>query len=389
MTGGRVFVHVQHLLGVGHVKRAAAIVRAMVDAGLDVTVAQGGFDVPGIDFAGASVVRLPPARSSDAAFSAIVDGGGVPISDAWKTERAAALRTAFDASRPDVVMIELYPFGRRAFAFELDPLLDHIRTLSPRPWAVCSLRDILVKKTKPGRDAKIADAAERWFDRILVHGDPAFASLDDTFSQSARLAERIVYTGLVRDSGAPRLADGDGARIDEVVISGGGGAVAAPLFRAALVALPETPARDWTWRFLCGPNMADADIDALRAAAPANAVFEPNRPDFADLLACAGLSVSQAGYNTALDVLGAGVPAVFVPFAEAGESEQTLRAERLAAIGAADWTNGAPIDPTALAQAVHRVLGRTRTRSPRPRLDLNGAAATAEIVVGLIGRHPD
>jgi predicted glycosyltransferase len=42
----KVLVYVQHLLGVGHVKRAAAITRAMVAAGLDVHVVLGGEPVP-------------------------------------------------------------------------------------------------------------------------------------------------------------------------------------------------------------------------------------------------------------------------------------------------------------------------------------------------------
>lgn len=387
MNAGRVFVHVQHLLGVGHVKRAAAIVRAMTDNGLDVTVAQGGFDVPGTDFGTAAVVRLPPARSADAAFSAIVDDTGAPITEAWKARRAKALRAAFDAARPDVVMIELYPFGRRAFAFELDPLLEHVHALERRPWVVCSLRDILVKKTKAGRDAKIADTVERWFDKVLVHGDPAFVALGDTFSETDRLGERVVYTGLVHDA-RPSAPSAPEVRRNEVVISGGGGAVAAPLFRAALAALPNTPARTWLWRFLCGPNMSEATIADLKAAAPKTAIFEPNRTDFLALLNLAGLSISQAGYNTALDVLAAGVPAVFVPFAEAGESEQTLRAKRLAALDAAAWTKGDPIDAADLANAVCRILAARGTPQPRQRLSLDGAAATARIVALLAPNSP-
>ena len=46
------------------------------------------------------------------------------------------------------------------------------------------------------------------------------------------------------------------------------------------------------------------------------------------LTRCAA-AVGQCGYNTAIDWLQAGVPGVFVPFAEAGEVEQTLRAASL------------------------------------------------------------
>ena len=42
-----VLFHVQHLLGIGHLRRAGAIARGLVAAGLDVTVASGGAPVPG------------------------------------------------------------------------------------------------------------------------------------------------------------------------------------------------------------------------------------------------------------------------------------------------------------------------------------------------------
>jgi len=40
----------------------------------------------------------------------------------------------------------------------------------------------------------------------------------------------------------------------------------------------------------------------------------------------AAASVSLCGYNTALDILQAGTPAVFVPFDDGSEVEQGLRA---------------------------------------------------------------
>jgi len=61
-------------------------------------------------------------------------------------------------------------------------------------------------------------------------------------------------------------------------------------------------------------------------------VVEPPTPDFRMLLTGAAASVSMCGYNTALDVLQAGVPAVLIPFDDGGEVEQGLRADALAAL---------------------------------------------------------
>ncbi|MHC8509860.1 MAG: glycosyltransferase family protein [Rhodospirillales bacterium] len=380
----RVFFYVQHLLGVGHVRRAAALTRAMAAAGLDVTVAQGGHDVPGTDFPGAQVVKLPAARAADATFKDILDETGVPVSDAWKAARREALLAAFDAARTDVLLIEMYPFGRRMFSFELEPLLARAHRFNPRPAAVCSLRDILVKKTKPGRDAETAETARRWFDKVLVHGDPAFIPLEDTFSETARIADLIEYTGLIAERGAPASAPAAGAaahRKKEVIVSAGGGVAAESLFRAALAALPETAAAGWDWRFLCGPNLPSDTVEALRRGAPANAVFEPNREDFRELLAGAGLSVSQAGYNTVTDVMLSRVPAVLVPFKDEGESEQLLRARRLDETGLMQCAENGETDFAGLARSIDRAL--TRGPADAPAFNINGAETSARIIAEL------
>lgn len=58
-------------------------------------------------------------------------------------------------------------------------------------------------------------------------------------------------------------------------------------------------------------------------------MLESFRADFAGLMAGCHLSVSQAGYNTVMELIALKCPAVVVPFAEGGESEQTLRARML------------------------------------------------------------
>ena len=53
---------------------------------------------------------------------------------------------------PQVLITELYPFGRRPFRFELEPLLAGAAEGRARPLVIASVRDILVPSTKAGRD---------------------------------------------------------------------------------------------------------------------------------------------------------------------------------------------------------------------------------------------
>ena len=54
MAALRVLVYVQHLLGIGHLKRAATLARALAAQGMQVTLTSGGPAVPGKTPAGGS-----------------------------------------------------------------------------------------------------------------------------------------------------------------------------------------------------------------------------------------------------------------------------------------------------------------------------------------------
>src|SRR5581483_8850468 len=363
----RVFFYVQHLLGIGHLKRAATLAHALRAAGMQVVLASGGARVPAIRVD----VQLPEASAADVSFKALVDGAGRPIDDAWKRARAAALLDAWRSARADVLLIELFPFGRRQMRFELLPLLEDAQRLKPRPLVICSVRDLV--QPRPEREAATVELALRYFDRVLVHGDPQLARFDVTFGAAAQLAERLHYTGYVV-APAPAPAEANG----EVLVSAGGGAVGRRLLETALAARPQTLLRGAPWRVLAGLNAADADVRALARAAGAGVVVERSRDDFQSRLAAAALSISQAGCNTVAEVLQARVRSVLVPFAAGDEAEQTLRAQLLAERGAAVALEERSLSAPSLADAVNRAA-----RGPQPPaglVDLEGARRSAELI---------
>ncbi|MEQ1613109.1 MAG: glycosyl transferase, partial [Hyphomicrobiaceae bacterium] len=117
----RVLFYVQHLLGVGHVKRAAAIARAAADY-VDLHVVLGGEPVALADFGAATVHQLPPAKAQDLTFAVLLNADGRPVDDIWWARRKADLLALAARVDPQVLLVEHYPFGRGKFAFELLPL---------------------------------------------------------------------------------------------------------------------------------------------------------------------------------------------------------------------------------------------------------------------------
>ena len=373
-----VLFYVQHLLGIGHLRRAALLSKALNRNGISVVLVSGGAPVDGLDIGGSGFVQLPPLRTRDESFSELLDQSGRPIDDAWKAARRARLLALYRALEPRALLIEMFPFGRRQMRFELLPLLEAAGASTPRPQVLCSLRDVLTRNRRPEKTAWMLDTFARHFDLALVHGDPDFLPLERSFPEAAGLAAKLRYTGyVVEPAPAPDPgADGTG----EVIVSTGGGAVAGPLIEAALAARALGRLAEAPWRFLIGPNMAEAAFRDLAAGADGGVTIERARPDFRSLLARARLSISQAGYNTVLEVLTAGIPAVVVPFAAGSESEQTLRSRLLAERGAFTLLEEAALTPANLATAVAAALARGRAGAGAAGLDLRGMQTTVDIL---------
>ncbi len=372
----RVLFYVQHLLGVGHVKRASVLARAMAAAGLDVSVVLGGPEVEGISFTGCARIPLPPVHAADDAIKTLVDASGAPFDSELRELRTDHLLRAFEMLRPETLLIEQFPFGRRAFREELLSLLAAARLAEPRPRILSSVRDVVVRKARPDRNVEMVRWAASLFDGILVHGDPALIRLEASLPEVAMMADRLRYTGYVVEPQAvehPERVAGRG----EVVVSAGGGAVGLPLLQMALAARPLSRLADRPWRLITGTNLPTEAFDRLAWAAPDGVVVDRWRTDMADLLGNCVLSISQAGYNTIADVLAARARAVVVPFAAEGQTEQSLRAEMLAKRGVLGMVASEKATPETLARAVDAAM----EAAPAPfAVDLMGAPTTARII---------
>jgi predicted glycosyltransferase len=377
MTAPRVFFYVQHLLGIGHIARASRIANALADDGFDVTVVTGGLPVPGFPGDGIKTVALPPVVASNAGFSGLAEANGIAAGEDFLNRRRDLLLSAFYDARPDLVMIEAFPFGRRQMRFELLPLLDAIKNADPRPKLLSSVRDILQENRKPGRDAETAALVQDHFDAVLVHGDPAFVRLEDTFPLTPDIASKIIYTGMVAPSPAPEPSD-----IYDIIASAGGGAVGMDLLVAAGQAASILPP-DLRWLLISGPNLPKRDFAALAADTPPNVTLVRFRKDFPSLLRGARVSISQAGYNTVGDLLKTDCRPILIPFVAGGETEQTVRAERLKALGLADILPEKELTPGLVAAAVRTALDAPAR--PLAALDHDGANKTAAIIRSMVG----
>ncbi|MFT0892140.1 glycosyltransferase [Pseudochelatococcus sp. G4_1912] len=326
----RVLISVTHLLGVGHLARAAAIARGLAQAGHEVTLISGGNPASLVAMDGVRLIQLPPVHIAGTAFSTLLGADGSPVSEAVLHERQRMMVETVAECQPNVVITELFPFGRRVLADEFIAFIAAARCLDPRPAILCSIRDVLVAPAKMQRVDETHTRLRALYDGVLVHGDEDVLPLERSWPIAADLKPMLHYTGYV-DEGAANKPPVNVVRNDEIIISGGGSASSLPLYKAAIAAAAIIT--NYKWRVLVGRGVAEDAFNALVEAAPTHVVVERVRTDFPTLLAQAALSVSQAGYNTVVDLLRARVRSVVVPFEAGNETEQRLRAEGLAQAG--------------------------------------------------------
>ncbi len=370
----RLLFWVQSLLGSGHLRRALRVSRACAETGFEVILVNGGPPSPWPAPRGVRILQLPVLRAADAAFSGLVDEEGRPATDALWRARTAILETALGETRPDLVVLEMFPFGRRAFARELEPWLARARNLLPRLRVAISVRDVLVRKTDPDRYREMAERTNRVADAVLVHGDAALLPFEASFSARHLLSVPLLHTGYVVEPPPPVPEKRRG-----VVVSAGGGAVGARLLETALAAQPLCRVADAPWLLVAGRH---GQAGTLRHRTPPGVTVRGHDPDLPAHIAAARVSVSQAGYNTVAETLACGTPMVLVPFAEGGEDEQTVRARRLTANGLAHTLDARDLTPTALARAIDEAV--CTPAGNRPEVALEGARRSAELLCRLV-----
>jgi predicted glycosyltransferase len=370
----------QHAVGLGHLVRSLTLAEALATT-FDVVLLNGGRMPESTSIPqGVRVVNLPPL-GHDSSFNLISHDSGWSV-DAALRERPRIILDELATTIPAVVLIELYPFGRKKFEFELLPLLEAVHSVGAgRARVVCSVRDILVgqRVDQARHDERASTIANRYFDAILVHSDPQFARLEQTFHPATALTVPIHYTGFVTGETAAIEVPTE-QRLRRVLVSAGGGMVGGPLFRVVAEAH-----RRWhgaaglTTTVLAGPFAPEAVWSWLHDEAARLDGFEAVRylPDLRWEMARSTVTVSQCGYNTTMDILRANVPAVVVPFAEGREDEQRQRATRLDALGVLRCVPPEHLDAATLAGAV---MAAATTRPQRVTLDLHGRDKSAMIV---------
>ena len=375
MSDFKVFFYVQHLWGVGHVYRATRIARGLAEAGMEVHLVSGGSEIPGFDFTGIKLHRLTSVRSADVSFSELVHVDGKPFTEGDKVRRRDQLLALFREIRPDILITEAFPFGRRQMLFELLPLLEAAKKADFSPMVVASIRDIMQENRKEKRVNESNRLVKDYYDLILVHGDENLIRIEETLQGAETFLDKVRYTGLVTPDPTENPENIDFQC--DVLVSVGGGAFGQELIETALQAMQHSKRLPQNWLIAAGTELSEDKFNNLKGNCPPGMQVVRHIPDLALAMKTAKVSVSHAGYNTVADILYAGCGSVLYPYTGGRETEQLRRAEILENMGLAVQVRPGQLSPETLAKAVDLA---DQKGVQQANVAMNGAQETASVL---------
>ncbi len=378
----KIACYCQHVLGIGHFHRSLEICKALAMHHETVMILGGPeVSLPETDV---RFLQLPGLRMDENFTRLIPCDSGMEL-EAIKVKRKDILFDFFTDFQPDVFLVELYPFGRKAFRFEIDPILNGIATAELAPCLrLCSLRDILVEKKDTKKyETRILNILNTFFDGLLIHSDPEFIPLEQTFGATDRITIPSRYTGFITPGQAP-VPQSNGIRYnlqlsgeDKLVVASiGGGNVGAELLQATAAAAQLLQEKeDLHFHLFTGPYSPPALQTELTKSKTPRLHIHNFCNNFPEWLQAADLSISMAGYNTCMNLLSAGIPALLYPFAQ--NREQRMRVSAFEECSGFSLLEADDLLPTTLAEQILRKLRQNREEN---RVDLQGAMKSCELI---------
>lgn len=357
--------------GLGHFRRSTLLAAGLVgvDPNSEVLIVTGSpraqaFPLP----ERVDTVKLPSATKDDrGAYRPRKLAGSI---DHLVRLRAGIVAAAYEAFEPDVVLVDHAPTG---MCGELLPMLSQIESPSSRrPQLVLGLRDIIDDGPRVARewDSSGMWAALARYDDIVVYGETSVLTTAEELGIERRVPSRVRHVGYVA-SAMPEPIEQD----PYVLVTTGGGGDGQALLRHVFDAVEAGSMAGLRTIAVTGPLLSSsrrAEL-LLRAAQDPRLEVVEFTDQMRSLVSSATAVISMAGYNTVVEELAAGVPALLVP-RRAPRLEQQVRASRMAAATHLKHCDLDDLSPRVIVDFVTQAQSQQRKPSP---IDLGGVSCTA------------
>ncbi len=383
----KIMFYCQHTLGIGHLVRSMEIVRHLVKD-FQVCFIDGGEVIEGFKIPpGVEVINLPPIKTDTEFKQLNAIGNSETIEDILEN-RKNQLLSIFARYRPDILIIELFPFGRKKFTPELIPLVEAAK--STKTIVVSSLRDIsITKKDKIAHEERVCGIMNQYFDVLLIHSDRKLIALEESFSRVSDIKSQVYYTGYVAQQSEVSAEKSAVAKKEKpiILVSVGGGRFGHDLLESVIETAPILKQNiPHHIQIFTGPFVPEEVFTKLKnkAKAQTNITIDKYTPNLIEYMEKADLSISMSGYNTTMNILTTGVKAMMMAFTGNSDREQTMRAEKLEKLGRIQMIRPEDLEPEKLASKIIEYLER---QPKKLQLDFNGAEKTSAYLLQLLEKQ--
>jgi len=297
-------------------------------------------------------------------------------------ERRDLILATLAELKPRVVITDTFPFSQQRLQGEVLPLIERAHNGVYGESLVVSTTDSIMvdgSSNGEGRADRAAALLDKYFDMIIVQSDPVFARLEEFFQPADTLRTPIYHSGfVVPEQDIAQLDTADGS--DSILVSAGDGRYGGVLFRAAIEAQKVLwPMSARPMNIVAGPRLPEDEWRDLRARTKCmdGLVLTRLVDDMRTEMAWSRCSVSQCGYNTALNAVTTQTPSLFIPCEDRQRREQIVRAQRLVY-----WGGGRLLMPHHLnsASLTHEINQLLQFQPRRIRFDTNGAANSVSLI---------
>ncbi|MEM7591401.1 MAG: glycosyltransferase [Cyanobacteria bacterium P01_A01_bin.83] len=370
----KVMFYCQHILGMGHLIRSVEIVKGLIPD-FEICFINGGQVIPEFEFPTEIEVINIPAVKTDSEFNELRPVDENLTMAEVETIRTKMLLDTCDRFQPDILIVELFPFGRRRFSFELIPLLDKAQAMGTK--IVSSVRDIVVTKQNQQRhEEKVYKLINKYFDLLLIHGDPNFVKLDLSFSRVNDLNCPVHYTGYVVQP-IPKKRQ---IIVDKptILVSVGGGRFGHNLLecvaRTAPILRDKIPHHIQIFTGAFCPNEVLVELKDMTKDLD-NITCDRYTTNLLNYMQQADLSIGMAGYNTTMNILSTDVKAMMMAFQGNNDKEQETRLKKLDSLGRVKMIHPEDLQPEKFARQIIDYLEQTPSNLT---LNLNGVKNTSD-----------
>jgi len=386
----RVALYSHDTMGLGHLRRNLLIAQALAESPLQATTLlitgaheANFFALP----AGADFLTLPRMhKDQNGQYTA----GQLAIAvEDLVCLRAESIRSALDAFRPEVMIVDKVPCG--AFG-EMLPALQSI-TEKYDTQCVLGIRDVL-DEAKVVRSEWLQSSHEvidAFYDELWVYGDQRVYDPIKEYGWPQNIAGKVRYTGYLdqakRQKQSPKASSqnitfAEKGSKQRIVCTLGGGQDGFQLAETFIDALPNTGAEGI---LLTGPFMPPHLLRSIqeRVAQRTNVRVMEFTPEADQLISRADRVVAMGGYNTVCEILSYRKPSLLVPRVSP-RKEQWIRAQRLQQLGILDMIHPDELTVTALRDWIEKDVSQPRIHPDV--IDFTGLDRIARLVTGLVER---